>query len=69
MQKYSPALLVLLFAFALFAGPVNAADLKLSFDHYYDGPAVIKALNDIHDAYPEMTKLKIIGQSEEEYPL
>lgn len=45
---------------------VNAGDLMLSFDHYYDGPAVVKAIHDIHNAYSGMTELKSIGKSEED---
>ena len=49
-----------LFSFNTFAGEVT-----LSFDHFYDGPAVVKALKNLHDAYPQFTELRTIGTSEE----
>lgn len=42
-----------------------AKDVGLTFDHYYDWPAVIDALEKLNKAYPNLTKLDIIGQSEE----
>lgn len=45
---------------------VSSADkLKLSFDHYYDHDAVVRALKDLNSAYSNMTELRSIGQSEE----
>ena len=52
------------FTFLALSG-ISAADLHLSFDHYYDGPAVVKAVHDLHDAYPAMTELRSLGKSEE----
>ena len=38
---------------------------RLTFDHYYDGPAVAAALETLHADYPDLTELESIGQSEE----
>lgn len=47
------------------AAPAMAGDVKLTFDHYYDGPAVAAACERLHAAYPELTQLRSIGVSEE----
>ncbi len=48
------------------ASTVTAADkVKLTFDHYYDGPAVTAALKSLHRSYPDLTELRSIGVSEE----
>ena len=39
--------------------------VKLTFDHFYDGPAVIEALEELHTDYPSLTELRSIGRSEE----
>jgi len=39
--------------------------VPLTFDHYYDGPAVVDALHRLHEAYPELTELRSLGKSEE----
>ncbi len=54
------ALFLLLVATAGFA-----SDSKLTFDHYYDGPAVMDALETLNKAFPNLTKLESIGKSEE----
>jgi hypothetical protein len=65
IRKYyiTAAALVLIGIF--FSTSLIAGDFKLTFDHYYDGPAVLKALEDLHDAYPQFTELRSIGKSEE----
>jgi hypothetical protein len=53
---------------ALAAIPASArpgAKVNLTFDHFYDGPAVEAALRDLHAAYPDLTTLQSIGKSEE----
>ncbi len=47
------------------AAPAMAGDVKLTFDHYYDRPAVIDACERLHAAYPGLTQLRSIGTSEE----
>ena len=44
---------------------IAAEKLHLTFDHFYDGPATIAALEAIHKAYPGLTELQTLGQSEE----
>jgi hypothetical protein len=44
---------------------VSAERVPLTFDHYYDGPAMIEALNQLHAAYPTLTEVRSIGTSEE----
>ncbi|HUU45544.1 MAG TPA: M14 family metallopeptidase [Acidobacteriota bacterium] len=57
--------LALLTAVTLAAPRTLAGDVNLSFEHWYDGPAVEKALNDLRNAYPGLCQLQSIGQSEE----
>jgi len=47
------------------SGFAQEAKVKLTFDHFYDGPAVGAALADLHSAYPGLTELRSIGKSEE----
>ena len=66
MKRY--ILFILLFTI-VFAG--NAADNKgkievpLRFDRYYEYDEVVEALTVLHEAFPELTKLDLIGKSEE----
>ena len=43
----------------------GANKVDLTFDHYYDGPAVIDAINKINQTFPDMTELRSLGKSEE----
>jgi len=47
------------------AGLAAASKVNMSFDHFYDGPAVEAAVRDLHAAYPDLTELRSIGKSEE----
>jgi len=40
-------------------------EVPLRFDHYYDYDQVVEAVKVLHDAYPEMTNIEVIGKSEE----
>ena len=44
---------------------LTAAEVKLTFDHFYDGPAVVEAIKSLHRAHPRLTELKLLGKSEE----
>ena len=44
---------------------VNAGSVKLTWDHFYDGPAVLEALKSLNSEYADLTELRVIGQSEE----
>lgn len=54
---------ILVWIFLLTA--TGTGKVNLTFDHYYDGPAAIEALKDLHKDYPHLTELRTIGQSEE----
>jgi hypothetical protein len=58
-------ILIAMAAILLPLAAVQAAKVQLTFDHFYDGPAVIDALNKLHKAYPDLTELRSIGKSEE----
>jgi hypothetical protein len=47
------------------ASGVCAGKVNLTFDRYYDGPAVLDAMQRLHKTYPDMTDLVSIGKSEE----
>jgi len=40
-------------------------EVPLRFDHYYDYEQVVEAVKVLHDTYPEMTNIEVIGKSEE----
>ena len=49
----------------LLTGSALAEKVNLTFDHFYDGPAVTDALHRLHKAYPNLTELRSLGKSEE----
>jgi hypothetical protein len=61
--------LLIITAIVVFISNIPAAgqkiSLPLSFDYYYTYDMMVEALKKLHDAYPELTKLDIVGQSEE----
>ncbi|WP_297086106.1 M14 family metallopeptidase [uncultured Draconibacterium sp.] len=65
VQKIYTLLLLLGIALSSFAGNNPKIEVPLRFDHYYDYEDVVKALEVLHEAYPELTKLESIGESEE----
>lgn len=65
MRCYGKIAVTLLFACGFHSTGLAAGDVRLTFDHYYDGPAVVQALRDLHEAYPSLTELQSIGKSEE----
>lgn len=61
--------LVLLFAAAQFTGAVpleQKISVPLPFDHYYSYEEIVTALKALNQAFPELTKLEIIGKSDED---
>ncbi len=64
-------LIALLFALALpgAANPQHAVRLPLSFDFYYTYDMVIEALQSLNKAYPALTRLDLLGKSEEGRPV
>jgi hypothetical protein len=51
--------------FASMSNCLTAAEVKLTFDHFYDGPGVVQAIQQLHRAHPELTELRVLGKSEE----
>lgn len=63
--KKRPLLFIfLMLSFTLFAEN-EKIEVPLRFDRYYNYEEVIEAMKALHEAWPEMTKLDMIGQSEE----
>jgi hypothetical protein len=54
--------LVVIFGFAADKGKI---EVPLRFDRYYTYEEVTEALNALHKAYPELTRLEVLGKSEE----
>jgi hypothetical protein len=55
----------LLAAIVLMATSLQAEKVNLSFDHFYDGPALEAALESMNKEYPQLTDLQSLGKSEE----
>jgi hypothetical protein len=47
-------------------GQTERIIIPLRFDHYYSYAQVVEALKALHSAYPKLTKLDLVGKSEEE---
>ncbi|MBU1185754.1 MAG: peptidase M14 [Acidobacteria bacterium] len=47
----------------LLAITVSAADVNLSFDHFYDNAELTQALKDLQKAYPQFVKMESLGKS------
>lgn len=45
--------------------PESPLTVPLRFDHYYDYQMVIDAMKKLHRSYPELTRLDLVGKSEE----
>ena len=61
--------LILIFNSAQFLGTVpleRKITVPLTFDHYYTYDEVVTALKVLNQAFPELTKLEIVGKSEED---
>ena len=48
-----------------FSGNKGKIEIPLRFDRYYNYQEVIEALNVLHKAFPDLTKLQLVGKSEE----
>lgn len=57
--------IILSLAFSTLASDNGKIEVPLRFDRYYDYDDVTKALEVLHEAYPDMTKLEVVGKSEE----
>lgn len=61
--------LLLVFTSSQFLGTVpleRKITVPLTFDHYYTYDEVVTALKALNQAFPELTKLEIVGKSEED---
>ena len=61
--------LLLVFASAQFLGTVpleRKITVPLPFDHYYTYDEIVTALKALNQAFPELTKLEVVGKSEED---
>ncbi|MEZ5104816.1 MAG: M14 family metallopeptidase [Draconibacterium sp.] len=57
--------ILLLFVLSGFAQDKGKIEVPLRFDRYYDYDEVIEALRALNKAYPELTKLEVVGKSDE----
>lgn len=66
MKKTLTILIIIAFiSTSLFSIAKNKVTIPLSFDYYYSYDMVTKALKKLNKAYPGLTKLDIIGKSDE----
>ncbi len=52
-----------LIASFIFSSPLTAAEVRLTFDHFYDHAELTRALQTLAKAYPQLMSLKAIGRS------
>jgi murein tripeptide amidase MpaA len=65
-MRYSILLILLiLFAQTVFSAGKGEIEVPLRFDRYYTYQEVNEALRILNKAYPELTKLEVVGKSEE----
>jgi hypothetical protein len=65
MKNKPGALIITILAGLFLLASISSGQATLTFDHYYDGPAVVEALKTLHKKYGSLTELRVIGQSEE----
>ena len=65
IRKIFSLLVIFSLAVAVFAADEPKIEVPLRFDRYYDYNDVVKALEVLHEAYPDLTKLESVGESEE----
>ncbi len=66
MKKINFATILVVLAFSLglfFPLQMQAAKVKLSFDHFYDNTELTEALKSLEAAYPEFMEVKSLGQT------
>ncbi len=56
---------LIVFSFSIKAADEAKIEVPLRFDRYYNYEQVVQALEALHEAYPELTKLEEVGKSEE----
>ncbi len=65
MKRNIILLILLLFVFSGFSQDRGKIEVPLRFDRYYNYDDVVEALKVLNKAYPELTKLEMVGKSEE----
>ena len=65
MKKYILSFILILFVFAGNSSDKGKIEVPLRFDRYYSYEEVNEALKVLNKAYPELTKLDMVGKSEE----
>jgi hypothetical protein len=66
MKYFIIFLILATFSLNSYSGDNNKIGVPLRFDRYYDYEEVIEALKALHDSFPQMTRLDIVGKSEED---
>lgn len=65
MKQIIISILLVSFAFAGFSTNKGKIEIPLRFDRYYNYDEVNEALKALNKAYPGLTKIEVVGQSEE----
>ncbi len=65
MKKIILSFLLLAMVVAVTAQEKSNIEIPLRFDRYYNYEEVVEALRALHKAYPDLTKLDVVGTSEE----
>ena len=65
MKRYIIFTLLFSIVFSGFSSTKGKIEVPLRFDRYYEYSEVNEALKVLNKAYPELTKLEVLGQSEE----
>lgn len=65
MKQLLISALLISFAFSGFSSGKGKIEVPLRFDRYYNYDEVNEALKVLNQAYPELTKLDVVGKSEE----
>ena len=65
MKHYILTVLLISFVFTSFTENKGKIEVPLRFDRYYNYEEVVEALKVLNKAFPELTKLDVVGKSEE----
>ena len=65
VRKIFSIIAICALALSVFAADDSKIEVPLRFDRYYDYDDVVKALEVLHAAYPDLTRLESVGESEE----
>jgi hypothetical protein len=65
MKKIISILAAIVFCSVTF-GSEPEISVPLRFDHYYDYGQMVEAIKKLHEAYPSLTEIEVVGKSEED---